>query len=62
MEEIGQLYTKGSKKLGLAKHQMPLFSDERDQEQQGDTTDISQVVNRLRMEPPKCPHIVKVDL
>jgi hypothetical protein len=29
MEEIGQLYTKESKKLGLAKHRMPLFSDER---------------------------------
>ena len=59
MEEIGQLYTKESKKLGLAKHQMPLFSDER--RRAARRYNVSQVVDRLRMEPPKCPHIVKAD-
>ena len=29
MEEIGQLYTEGNKKLGLSKHRLPIFSDER---------------------------------
>lgn len=60
MEEIGKLYTERSKKLGLPKHQVPIFSDVRRRAARHHT--VSQVVDRLRMEPPKCPHVVKADL
>ena len=29
MQEIGELYTEGNKELGIKKHRLPLFSDER---------------------------------
>ena len=60
MEEIGKLFTEGSKKLGLPKHQMPIFSDVR--RRAARRYNVSQVVDRLRIEPPKCPHVVKADL
>ena len=60
MEEIGKLYTEGNKKLGLLKHQIPIFSDVR--RRAARRHNVSQAVDRLRIEASKCPHIVKADL
>ena len=60
MQEIGELYTEGNKELGIKKHRLPLFSDERRRAER--RHDVSKVVDRMRMEQPKCPHIVKKDL
>ena len=59
MEEIAQLYTNGDKKRRIARHQAPLFSDVRGRA--ASRYDVSKVVDRLRTESPKCPHIVMAD-
>lgn len=60
MQEIGRLYTEGDKKLGIAKHRLPIFSDSKGRAAM--KYDISKVVDRLSTELPKCPHVIKADI
>ena len=59
MAEIAYLYTEGDKKCGLARHRLPLFTDERERAAQ--RHDVSKVVDRLGKEVPRCPHVVSAD-
>ena len=57
LDEIGRLYTEGDKKLGTHSHRLPLFMDKRGQSSM--KYNVSKVVDRLALESPKCPHIIK---
>ena len=59
MAEIAYLYTEGDKKRGLARHRLPLYSDERERAAQ--RHDVSKVIDRLEKEIPRCPHVVSAD-
>ena len=59
MTEIGNLYTDGSKKLGIAMHRLPRLFDERGRALR--RHHVSKVVDRLRTEKPRCPHIIQAD-
>lgn len=59
MEQIGHLYLEGDKKLGLPKHRLPIFFDEKGRADK--KYNVSKVVDKLANEQPKCPHIVKAD-
>ena len=60
MEEIGRLYTEGDKKLGIARHRLPFFSDGKGRAAM--KYDISKVMDRLSMELPKYPYVIKADI
>ena len=59
MREIARLYTDGNKKLGLAKHRLPVFFDERGRASRRHL--VSKVVDRLNSATPRCPHIIQAD-
>ncbi len=59
MEEIACLYTNGDKKLGIARHRLPVFFDERSRAAR--RYSVSKVVDRLKTQPPRCPHVVQAD-
>ena len=59
MTEIGNLYTDGNKKLGIARHRLPVLFDERGRALR--RHDVSKVVDKLRAEKPRCPHIIQAD-
>ena len=59
MAEISHLYTEGDKKLGIAKHRLPLYFDERGRAAR--RRNVSKVIDRLRTETPRCPHVVQAD-
>ena len=59
MTEIGNLYTVGNKKLGIERHRLPQFFYERERAIR--RHDVSKVVDRLRSEKPRCPHIIQAD-
>lgn len=56
--EIVNLYTHGNKKLGIARHRPPQYFDERGR---ASRWHVSKVVDRLRTEKPRCPHIIQAD-
>ncbi len=59
MREIARLYTDGNKKLGIAKHRLPVFFDER--ERAARRHRVSKVVDRLSSATPRCPHVIQAD-
>ena len=59
MAEIAYLYTEGDKKRGLARHRLTLYGDERERAAQ--RHDVSEVIDRLGKEIPRCPHVVSAD-
>ena len=60
MKEIARLYTDGSKKLGIAKHRLPVFFYEH--QQAAAKHHVSKVVDRLKSVTPRCPHIIQADV
>ena len=59
IQEIARLYTEGDVKPGLAKHRGPIYFDER--ERAARRHEVSKVVDWLRKETPRCPHVVNAD-
>ena len=59
MAEIAYLYTEGDKKRGMARHRLTLYGDERERAAQ--RHDVSEVIDRLGKEIPRCPHVVSAD-
>eukprot|EP00794_Sanderia_malayensis_P018565 gene18565-20427_t len=58
--KIGQLYTNGSKSLGISKHRVPVFFDER--ERAARKYKVSKVVDRITSNIPRCPFLVVDDI
>ena len=56
MLEIGNMYTKGNREYNIPKHRIPIYFDNR--ERASGKFKVSKVVDRLTIEPPRCPFII----
>eukprot|EP00112_Aurelia_sp_Birch-Aquarium-sp1_P010253 Seg2197.10 transcript_id=Seg2197.10/GoldUCD/mRNA.D3Y31 product="hypothetical protein" protein_id=Seg2197.10/GoldUCD/D3Y31 len=57
MRAIAQLYTEGDDSHNLPKHRLPVFGDVRGRA--SCNYEIIKVVDRIKNEHPRCPHVLK---
>eukprot|EP00794_Sanderia_malayensis_P021154 gene21154-23234_t len=57
MRAIAKIYTEGDDSHSLPKHRLPVFGDVR--ERAFSKYDVSKVVDRMKNERPRCPHVLK---
>ena len=60
MLEIARIFVDGNEQFGLPKHRVNVFTDER--ARAFSRFSISKVVDRIKVEEPRCPFIVKQEL
>ena len=55
IKAVAQLYTEEGEKHNLPKHRLPVCGDFR---KRANSYEVSQVIDRIKNEQPRCPHVL----